>query len=610
MSDTRSEPARRRALLLRTAAPHAACIFAFAFLYRSFVLAAVLGAGLGVALVYFRERKPTFIWQFIYALGGAAGAYAISRLFDPRVQVELAALFFGAAAARLPLFQPMLKGRLDFVLLSFVIVALGASREPAHAAYIASAVLFVLALTASAGDASPLRLFRDHPIATASIVALSIVLAIGLGWTTKRLSGVTPLLGGEGGNGRTGFSGQVRLGDSSGLETSDVVVMRIRGGHTDYLRGAVQTSFDRDAWLNQRTAVKLLGSERGPITVSMAKPTRFLFAPLGGAGVTDGAFVDIYGVTTVAVAISEFSINPNAEATIVRPQAKDTAVPPRMLAPIKTLAEQIVGSEKNDRARVALLSQFLKSNYRYSLSRSRSSRDTPALLDFLFADKEGHCEYFASALAMLARSLDIPARVVSGYRVVESNRFGSYDVVRERNAHAWVEVWDSSSSAWRTEDPTPATEAMDPRSDESLFAFVDAAREQAAALGQALASRPALLLFILALAATALIARRFWSQFRDKRARFSGESSQRLFAELSALYEERGLRREPWEGIEAYAARVHEAGEAEAARMFVRYAEVRYDPTATSEEASLATEIEELLARVRALRAPRTGART
>ncbi len=75
-------------------------------------------------------------------------------------------------------------------------------------------------------------------------------------------------------------------------------------------------------------------------------------------------------------------------------------------------------------------------------------------LQFLFETRVGHCEYFASALAVLCNTTGIPARVVTGYVALEfDDRSGLY-VVRESNAHAWVEV-QTSPYRWETFDPTP-----------------------------------------------------------------------------------------------------------------------------------------------------------
>ncbi len=75
--------------------------------------------------------------------------------------------------------------------------------------------------------------------------------------------------------------------------------------------------------------------------------------------------------------------------------------------------------------------------------------------DFLFQRRAGHCEYFASAMAIMLRSVGVPSRVVNGFRGGEWNSFGKYYVVRERNAHAWVEAF-VPGRGWVTFDPTPA----------------------------------------------------------------------------------------------------------------------------------------------------------
>ena len=77
------------------------------------------------------------------------------------------------------------------------------------------------------------------------------------------------------------------------------------------------------------------------------------------------------------------------------------------------------------------------------------------IVGFLFESRIGHCEYFASALAMLCNTAGIPARLVTGYVALErDDRTGQY-IIRESNAHAWVEV-STSPYRWETFDPTPA----------------------------------------------------------------------------------------------------------------------------------------------------------
>ncbi len=79
--------------------------------------------------------------------------------------------------------------------------------------------------------------------------------------------------------------------------------------------------------------------------------------------------------------------------------------------------------------------------YVYSLNPQARNRNLDPLEDFLSEHKVGHCEFFASALTMLLRSVNIPAQPVIGYATNEYNKYGNYYTVRQRHAHAWVDVW-------------------------------------------------------------------------------------------------------------------------------------------------------------------------
>ena len=73
---------------------------------------------------------------------------------------------------------------------------------------------------------------------------------------------------------------------------------------------------------------------------------------------------------------------------------------------------------------------------------------------FLFESRRGHCEYFASSMVLLLRSQGIPARLVTGFLGAEQNRLEDYYVVRQSNAHAWVEAY-LPETGWTLFDPTP-----------------------------------------------------------------------------------------------------------------------------------------------------------
>jgi hypothetical protein len=79
--------------------------------------------------------------------------------------------------------------------------------------------------------------------------------------------------------------------------------------------------------------------------------------------------------------------------------------------------------------------------------------------EFLFEKKRGYCEYFASAAALLLRLQGIPCRYVTGFVVQEWNRKGGHFVVREADAHAWIEAYDPQQG-WISADPTPEAEYL------------------------------------------------------------------------------------------------------------------------------------------------------
>lgn len=110
-------------------------------------------------------------------------------------------------------------------------------------------------------------------------------------------------------------------------------------------------------------------------------------------------------------------------------------------------------------ARIAtVLADYLRTNFQYSLNNPRPRPGEDAIVEFLFEHQQGHCELFASALAAMCRSINIPARVVTGYRASEYNTLGGYYVVRHNHAHAWAEVNAGPTIGWRTLDATPPSE--------------------------------------------------------------------------------------------------------------------------------------------------------
>jgi len=121
---------------------------------------------------------------------------------------------------------------------------------------------------------------------------------------------------------------------------------------------------------------------------------------------------------------------------------------------IAGLARSVTAAAPDDAARARALERYLRTEFTYSLDSSSAGAADP-LADFLFTSRAGHCEYFASAMAVLLREMSIPSRVVTGFLGGTPNPLTKWLVVRGSDAHAWVEAW-IPGQGWTTFDPTPA----------------------------------------------------------------------------------------------------------------------------------------------------------
>ncbi len=127
---------------------------------------------------------------------------------------------------------------------------------------------------------------------------------------------------------------------------------------------------------------------------------------------------------------------------------------PRDLARVRDLAESVTRPYPTRYDKAAAIEDYLKENYPYDLDIPPQDKDMDSVAYFLFEQKAGYCEHFASAMAVMARSVGIPARVVTGYTGGEYNPFTAMWEIRQSDAHAWVEVY-FGSAGWVPFDPTP-----------------------------------------------------------------------------------------------------------------------------------------------------------
>jgi transglutaminase-like putative cysteine protease len=126
-------------------------------------------------------------------------------------------------------------------------------------------------------------------------------------------------------------------------------------------------------------------------------------------------------------------------------------VPPR----VHELAEEITGGISNPYDKARAIESYLRSNYPYDLEIPAPPADRDLTDYFLFDLKRGYCDYYATAMVVLARSAGLPARFVSGYASGSYDALNAQYVVRELNAHSWAEIY-FPGIGWIEFEPTAA----------------------------------------------------------------------------------------------------------------------------------------------------------
>ncbi len=145
---------------------------------------------------------------------------------------------------------------------------------------------------------------------------------------------------------------------------------------------------------------------------------------------------------------------------------------------LRVLAEAWTIDASTGRERAEAIERHLQAApFTYSL-RMEDPGEQPPLVYFLGTSHSGHCEYYASAMAILLREVGVPTRNVTGFAGAHYNTYGGYWAVHQGDAHAWVEAY-FPGEGWVTFDPTPRADLAPSAADSALAevrALVDAAR--------------------------------------------------------------------------------------------------------------------------------------
>ncbi|MFN0087992.1 MAG: DUF3488 and DUF4129 domain-containing transglutaminase family protein [Blastocatellia bacterium] len=336
-----------------------------------------------------------------------------------------------------------------------------------------------------------------HLLLTSSLVlAMILLLAAPLFLVMPRM------VRGKGRNGLlstetlVGFSDSVRLGEVAQVKQNPQVVMRVRvkyplsqppralrwrGVTLDYYDGQSWSleagrdsaqrirrsgdsfSVDEKLWTRASTEQRFF-LEPLNINVLFAAPRPVVLTGLRelSRDAGDGLWTEDHSYFKLEYAVYSDTLIPSDEelaADNTRNYSREITqrylqLPREHDTRITALANEVTRGALTQLEIAQRIERHLRESYGYTLDLKRVDDGDP-VADFLFNVKEGHCEYFASAMVLMLRARRVPARLVNGFQTGEYNRAADIYTVRQSDAHSWVEVF-FPKSGWVTFDPTPA----------------------------------------------------------------------------------------------------------------------------------------------------------
>lgn len=126
---------------------------------------------------------------------------------------------------------------------------------------------------------------------------------------------------------------------------------------------------------------------------------------------------------------------------------------PNVDSRIISLARRITAPYPDAAGKAAAIERYLRATFPYTDELPEEKPEDP-LAHFLFERRKGHCEYFASAMAVMLRIVYVPSRVVTGFQAGVYNPVSGWNLVRTSDAHSWVEAF-IPGRGWVSYDPTP-----------------------------------------------------------------------------------------------------------------------------------------------------------
>jgi transglutaminase-like putative cysteine protease len=274
-----------------------------------------------------------------------------------------------------------------------------------------------------------------------------------------------------------GFSEKVNFGSFGEVKLDSTIVMRVempeKAPTQLYWRGMTLDYFDGTSWLDTIKKRNRVSKYENifvflPASLDNAIMQRIFIEPIDsdvifGLGSIAGIEIDIRAMFTDsagAVFVPEKSPKRLAYTaySVLEEQPASDNIPyylqfPSGLEKTGKLSGEITKNSKTDIEKASKIENYLKTNYKYSLKISPPAAGINPIENFLFSSKAGYCEHYATAMALMLRHAGIPSRIVTGFAGGERNKYGGYIIVRQSDAHSWVEA--VIDGRWKRLDPTP-----------------------------------------------------------------------------------------------------------------------------------------------------------
>jgi transglutaminase-like putative cysteine protease len=361
------------------------------------------------------------------------------------------------------------RDRMVTVFLSYfiVITSLFLSETLAITLYMMLSVWITTAVLIRIND--PFGRFKTNIKLASLIMAQAIPLMIILFFLFPRIQG--SLFGlSLAGSARSGFSDNMAPGSVANLVENNEVAFRaifrspVPSSELLYWRGIVFQSFDGRKWHADKQLREYQKVPEGdhPVAYSVSlEPhnNRWLFALDMPASIPPQAkFLTDYTLRAKRPVNRKLRYEMTSNTRYRSHEANQwtlhqmTRLPAGGNPKARSLAAAIAKDARNDEEKIDRILDYFKTNgFSYTLQPPKLGADS--VDDFIFNSKKGYCEHYASAFAFMLRSVDIPARIVGGYQGGEANPYADYLIVRQSDAHVWVEAW-LPEQGWIRVDPT------------------------------------------------------------------------------------------------------------------------------------------------------------